>query len=70
MPESLAIETACSGVPHAKSQARSVGNSTRQHQAVCSRFQYDGSQAPDPTARLECGLQLMIQEQPGLTISL
>ena len=70
MPEALAIEATGPGATHAKSQSRSVGNSTSYHQAMCSRSQYDGSQAPDPTGRFECGLRLMIQEQPGLAITL
>ena len=70
MPEALAIEATGPSVPHAKSQSRSVSNSTSYNQAMCSRGQYDGSQAPDPTGRFERGLYLMIQEQPGLAITL
>ena len=70
MPETLAIEATGPGATHTKSQSRSVSNSTSYNQAMGSRCQYDGSQAPDLTGRFERGLYLMIQEQPGLAITL
>ena len=70
MPESLTIETACPRASHPEPQLRFVGNSSSQMQVMGSRLQHDGGQAPSTAGRLERGLQLMIQEQTDLAVTL